>query len=581
MQTERLFFLDVMKGIAILGVVFFHANLFKYGYLGVDVFFVIAGYLTTKSIVKQYKNGSFCYFKFLKNRLIRLWPLLLIVCVVSLGLGYFSMLPTNYKNTAETTIGSSLFLNNFVQYITAGDYWDASNEYKPLMHTWYIAVVFQFYMLYPLFFMVAHQFSKHGKLVMICILCTLGIGSLILYISPTFTTAFRFYLLPSRFFEFIAGGLLVLIPSIESNKHKIKIWCTLFLIILLMFFNIDFDAEQYRLLLIVVLTTLVLWTTIVQKASISKSKILARLGMASYSIYLWHQVIIAFYRNIFNDCLNVWEYILVIGISLLVGITSYYVIEQPISKKSVSKNKFNIYILSICCVTILPLTFYSFIVYKHEGVVKDIPELETFFDKPETWACLVYNDKVHNYDIDFPNNDKKNVLVVGDSYARDWYNILKESSYADSLNLSYHKTLDHVLDQRIEKADYIFLANHGDFIGYDSYIPRMLRKNFYRIGDKRYFSSPCLIYNKRFYNDSYYTQKIDLPNDIAERNRLEQQIFKERFINMMNVLKNKDGKYSIFTPENKIISHDGLHLTKAGAKFYANKLDIASYFMQK
>ena len=109
----------------------------------------------------------------------------------------------------------------------------------------------------------------------------------------------------------------------------------------------------------------------------------------------------------------------------------------------------------------------------------------------------------------------------------------------------------------------------------------MLRKNFYRIGDKRYFSSPCLIYNKRFYNDSYYTQKIDLPNDIAERNRLEQQIFKERFINMMNVLKNKDGKYSIFTPENKIISHDGLHLTKAGAKFYANKLDIASYFMQK
>ena len=194
---------------------------------------------------------------------------------------------------------------------------------------------------------------------------------------------------------------------------------------------------------------------------------------------------------------------------------------------------------------------------------------------------MVYNDNVHKYDIDFPNNGKKNVLVVGDSYARDWYNIIKESNYVDSLNLSYHKTLDNVLYDRIKKANYIFLANHGDFEIFDSYIPQMASKVLYRVGDKRYFSSPCLVYNKRFLGDSYYDQKIDVTDDITNRNIKEKQIFGERFINMMEIIKDSSGQYCIFTPERKLITHDGLHLTRAGARFYASKINFSVFFSQK
>ena len=142
-QTGRSYSLDMLKGMAIVAVILFHAGIFNYGYLGVEVFLVIAGYLTTKSIIKQYDNNKFSYWHFLVARIVRLWPLVLSVSMVSLVIGYFTMLPTNYKNTAETALGSSIFMNNFIQYITAGDYWDAANEYKPLIHTWDVGLIFQ------------------------------------------------------------------------------------------------------------------------------------------------------------------------------------------------------------------------------------------------------------------------------------------------------------------------------------------------------------------------------------------------------------------------------------------------------
>ena len=106
----------------------------------------------------------------------------------------------------------------------------------------------------------------------------------------------------------------------------------------------------------------------------------------------------------------------------------------------------------------------------------------------------------------------------------------------------------------------------------------MAKKILYRVGDKRYFSSPCLIYNKRLLGNSYYNQKIDIANDIANRNINEKQIFGDGFINMMDVIKDSSGQYNVFTPEHKLISHDGLHLTRAGARFYAHKLNISTLF---
>lgn len=151
MSQQRFFLLDLLKGLAIFAVVLYHLGLFEYGYLGVEIFLVVSGFLTTKSVVGAYnRNGAFSYGHFLFKRIVRLFPLVVLLCTCAFVIAYFVQLPDNFKNTCETTVGTLTFTNNFVQYITSGNYWDTSNDFKPLMHTWYLAVLLQFYLLYPL-----------------------------------------------------------------------------------------------------------------------------------------------------------------------------------------------------------------------------------------------------------------------------------------------------------------------------------------------------------------------------------------------------------------------------------------------
>ena len=566
-QNNRSSLLDLIKGLAIISVLLFHIGLFRYGYLGVDVFFVIAGYLTTCSIIKQYDNNNFCYWRFLLNRLVRLWSLLLIASIVSLIVGYYTMLPASYKNTVETVFGTSIFVNNFVQYITAGDYWDSSNEYKPLMHTWYVGVLFQFYILFPLLCMIFHCFTKKWKQLLFLVLFLVSLISLVIYVLPVGSEAFDFYMLPSRLFEFTIGAILA-IPFFTNNKLNYISWGTIIILVALLTINSNIKATQYRLLLTVFVSTILIWNSRNNKVQSSFFfRPLILLGMASYSVYIWHQVIFAFYRNIWNDQLCLWEYVLLILVSLIVGIVSYYGIEQTIDRVCKQKKKNQKVIIVSCILSLIPIWYFSIKYYNQEGVIRDIPELEVFLNNSESWIPQAYNAAVYQKDRNLPSNGKKNILLVGDSYARDWYNVIRESDKSNSFNLSYHEKPDSVLRERIRQADCIFLATHGNFERFNPYLPEMMKKNFYRVGDKRFFSSPNIIYNKRE-NKNYLMQQVNIPNDIKESNDDEQRIFGNAFINSMNIMKTPAGLYNIFTPEGFLISHDGLHLTKAGAMYY-------------
>lgn len=212
--------LDLFKGIAIMAIILYHAGLFTYGYLGVEIFLVIGGYLITKSILHAYEKGYFSYWGYLCKRSVRLWPLALLITVVSLAGGYFTMLPDAYKNACETAVGTCFFANNFVQYITAKDYWDTANEFKPLMHTWYLGVIFQFYVLYPFIFMLCHRFAKNFVKASYIILAFVFAGSLLFFILPGTDTAVTFYLLPARLYEFAAGGIIALAGRYQAETRN-------------------------------------------------------------------------------------------------------------------------------------------------------------------------------------------------------------------------------------------------------------------------------------------------------------------------------------------------------------------------
>lgn len=583
--TLRSSFLDFLKGIAIIVIVLFHAGILTYGYLGVEVFFVLAGYLTTQSMVRAFERKDFNYWKFIRNRLVRLWPLVIMICAVSLLLGYFYMLPSNYKNVSETALGTLFFLNNFVQYITAGDYWDVSNDYKPLMHTWYLGVLFQFYLFYPLLLMITHRFTKRWKRSSIILLICFGMASLLLYLLPFISTPLNFYMLPNRFFEFAVGALVALLPTCKNKSvDNRKITASIIFLCILFVSGLDLEHTKLILILTVAITAWILYTYSYSKSiDAVESRYLhwiVELGVASYSIYLWHQVFFAFYRYIINDTLSVWEYIGLIGCSIVFGYLSYVFIERSLSSLMKAYKSAKLLIPASCFALTILIGYLSYKLYMCNGVVRDIPELEIYKDKPETWEPQFYNASVSDHDIDFPHNGKKNVLIVGDSYARDWFNVLCEAHVDSFMNMSYHYVRDAVLENRIMHADYIFLAVYGDFTPYFDYIPRIMSKHFYLVGTKRFFSTAGVIYNHYPKDAGYYHQTVLPPEDVAEVNQHDYDVFREKFIDPMKVMKNADGSYRIFTPEGKLISHDGLHLTRAGAKYYASRMNIISYFKE-
>ena len=139
--------LDTLKAIAIIAVILYHLGVSPYGYLGVDLFFVINGFLITESLLRNAEAGTVSYGGFIVKRFCRLYPLVILSSLLSMLLGAISMLPDNYENVAMSVVASNLFSNNILAAITTKNYWDVVNNYKPLMHMWYLGILAEFYMI--------------------------------------------------------------------------------------------------------------------------------------------------------------------------------------------------------------------------------------------------------------------------------------------------------------------------------------------------------------------------------------------------------------------------------------------------
>lgn len=479
LSANRNILLDILKGFAILGVILYHLGLLPLGYLGVEIFFVIAGYLTTKSVLKSLSNDTFSYSSFIVGKLIRLCPLVLLVTAFSMLLGYFCLLPDVFKNVGETSVGSSLFVNNFVQCITSSDYWDT-----------------------------------------------------------------------------LLAILLIINIDFTSNQSKVLVTSFLTMYIIIISSKTSFVLRPKVAVLI---------------------KPFVYCGVASYSLYLWHQPIMAFYRSIITPYFHTLDYIIILVICGLVGFISYELIEKGISSFIKSKkDKGNIVLINSLFLAFL-LVGLGFYVYKRNGVVRDIPELNVKSSDPKTWEVLAYNDKNSKLDKDFEKNKKVKVLVLGDSYARDWINILKESGVTDSMNISYHRGLDVETRKRVSQADYIFIVCKTKIEEYMPLLPLLEGKKYYRVGTKNFGLNNGFIYAKSLYF-RYKQQYAEIPSSYLEENYNQKLIFGSHYIDMISPVLEGENHIRIFTSTNKYFSHDCLHLTQAGAIEYAKLLPIKSYF---
>jgi len=556
--------IDGLRAIAVIGVIASHLGLMPNGFLGVDVFFVISGFLITEIIYRESKEGRFSIASFFERRVRRILPLALVVGAISLAFGAIVMLPDDLENLAQSVVATNLFANNVLQAITTQNYWDVVNDYKPLMHTWSLGVEEQFYLIWPLIFLVFHRATRKSLMVVLGLLI---IGSLALNAGP-FPQHYKFYFLPFRSFELAAGGLVALASFGRNVKVPGASYAVFPLLGLLV---IDHGIPPAVTVVFVVLFSCGVMASPRPAGWLHKAllenRVAIYLGTISFSVYMWHQVVFAFARYAYFEKVGALTagvlVLLVLGLSAL----SYKFVEQPFRDRHTLPLKTVLaFVVAFFCVT----SFAALWLHFHGGVVRSVPELGIVQGEAGSSGMhSQYNGRVWDLNREF-TSDRIRVLVIGNSFARDWANILLESKWSDQIEISYIYNTEEMFNLRSKAgtSDVVFWseASPGDVESLGN-----LSQKVFVVGTKNFGKSAGIFYNYR--GDDYFSQRVVPEAVFTESNNAARWALGAHYIDLMTPIMSRSGSVPVFTSEGKLISQDCRHLTRAGAEFYSEVLN--------
>lgn len=344
--------IDGLRALAVMPVLLFHGGFqnFSGGYVGVDIFFVISGYLITSIIINELHAGTFSILKFYERRARRILPALFLVMLVSLPFAWLWMSPTGLHDFSKSVVAVSLFLSNILFWKEAG-YFATANELKPLLHTWSLAVEEQYYVLFPLFLMLAWRFSQRWiiSLLFVAALVSLAASEWAL----TRYTSASFYLLPTRGWELLIGALAAFYLFSNTNTEKKPSHLHLvisqgasFVGLLLITYSVfaydkltPFPGVNALLPTIGAVLIVLFANTQTFVGKLLGSKWLVGIGLISYSTYLWHQPLFSFVRYGSIQEPSKMVYLLLILLSLLLAYLTWKYVETPFRNKNIVKRK--------------------------------------------------------------------------------------------------------------------------------------------------------------------------------------------------------------------------------------------------
>lgn len=574
--------IDGLRAVAVLSTIAFHLGLSRHGYLGVDVFFVISGYLIIGLMHRAALEGTFSIIGFYVRRTRRIVPLVLVAGAVSLGIGLWVMLPDDLENLAQSVLATNFFANNFLLLITSRDYWAAVNEYKPLVHTWSLGIEEQFYLLIPaLYVLLKKERTKYALPVLVVV----SLASILLFVFANDPNE-RFYLLPYRFFELGLGGIVAVASHGGLAKARRGFGLYLGLLILLL---VDLPLhDSLRQMAVAGITGLMLGVEtcgdrITQ--AVFENAVVVWIGKISFSLYIWHQVLLALGRYFVVEQFHHFEVIVFVSILVAVSSVSYYAIEQPFQNANVVAGK---RLLAFTGGLFTLTTAVAVYLYAVAGVVRPVPELgievlgrlQRIGDRTRN-VHIEYNAKI--FDLDKPFRTRGStvkMLVVGNSFARDFANILLESRYANRLEVSYCPvpTLAAGIDPRFCEADIICFSEAT----LESVRSLSTRQHFsmekvWNVGTKYFGNNNGIFYNQPR-DENFYLQRTRIIPRFLELNTELKKQWQEKYIDLIALVVDEKGKVPIFTSDQKFFSHDGLHLTAAGAEEFARRLDLGAVF---
>ena len=337
--------IDGLRAISVFAVIFYHANfvyfeneIFSGGFIGVDIFFVISGYLITSLILKDLYNNNFSIIDFYTRRIRRIIPVLLFVIIFFIPIAYIFFLPSSLIDFLYSVISTLIFSSNFYFHHTGLIYGGPDSSLKPLLHTWSLAVEEQFYIIFPIILILFRKILKKYILhIFILFFFASFISTQIISIKYPL---YNFYFINVRIWEILAGSTIAYlnINSIKYNNKYTNYLPILGMVLISLSIFLLYDEMS---LPSIYSMPAVLGTCLIIYFANSESfltrflslRILVFFGLISYSLYLWHFPLFAFYNYIFFENESFLVKILIIIFSLILSCLSYLFIEKPFRNK--------------------------------------------------------------------------------------------------------------------------------------------------------------------------------------------------------------------------------------------------------
>ncbi|WP_041536581.1 acyltransferase family protein [Parvibaculum lavamentivorans] len=428
--------IDGLRALAILPVVLFHAGFSQLsgGYTGVDVFFVISGYLITRIIVGEAEAGTFSILHFYRRRILRIVPVLAVVLIVTAIIGYYLFLPNEFDELSKSLIAVSLFSSNIFFWQSSG-YFDAPSALRPLLHTWSLAVEEQFYLFFPFFIIAIHRFGgrRYGAWIFAAVVLSFAASAVGVVTSPSAT----FYLLPTRAWELGVGALIAVgwVPRVSSQRLRHFLAAAGIIVIGLGLFLLDEESyfPGWNALYPVLGTALVIaygQGTFI--GGVLSTPPVKYVGLVSYAWYLWHWPVIVYYTFVFGPLADWWSTAFVIVVSFLLAAVSRPLVEQPFRYGLGSLPTGRVVMSGAAALAVLAFAGWSMAAMGQVGrtfppdvlkvaqysAYRDLPAYEYQFRPGVCMLGLVHEGRpIDKKECLTPDPAKPDFLVLGDSHA--------------------------------------------------------------------------------------------------------------------------------------------------------------------
>ena len=628
--------IDSLRCMAVMSVILYHSQLKIFGYnffsggaIGVDIFFVISGFVITRIIVHQIVEvGSFSIINFYNRRILRILPALIIVLLITLAFSYFKFLPSYYVEIAKSTLSSLYFYSNFFFYNIGTQYEASVSLVKPLLHTWSLSIEEQFYLLIPIIFMIIKKdylkklFKFFFYLFLISLIFFIYKSLMLLSENSVDQQMKIFYFTHYRIFEILTGCILAIKKISFFNKKNFFSFLgfTGIFFYILFYENLNLINPIYKV--IPLIGTALIINNIEQKDIINKIlnfPVFRWIGLISYSIYLWHFPIFAFLRIQLESLSNL-EKIFGIFATIVISYLTYILIENPFRNKSY--NDLKKYLILI--ILYLIITLFSLNIINNNGYTNRFEKLENYYTNNIVDNAILRKQSWKYLNPNPPKFEKQNtikVLFIGDSHSKDMFNVFylnKELFYnfefsrigSDTKN-DFQFGRDNVdkliNDPNFLKSDYIvisdrfsknelshlpdiidFLKNKQKKIILMSNSPEFEVKyaplrTQYDLLLEQHFLKKIKIKETEF--KSLLERKMFLNRDIKSYEQINKKlkiISQKKSIIFLNkedfICNSKIFECDALTNENKKIFYDYGHYTIEGAKYFGEKIYQLNWF---